>query len=219
MKKTIVWILINSFMFYFTIGNFSIIHAQKKKKVTTAILNLQSKGGVTSNEASTLTDRFRTELVKLNVYTVLERGQMDEILEEQGFNLSGCTSSECAIEAGKMLGVQVMIAGDVGKVGDVLTIDVRMFHVATGKIIKAIQEDHKGSVSGLLAVMKRIARQVAGLKAEKEESSGGFPWLWVGLGVVALGGGAAVLLGGSSSESEPEPTDTSLPNPNWPPSN
>jgi len=219
MKKTIIWVLINSFMFYLVIGNFSMLHAQKKKKITTAILNLQSKGGVTSNEASTLTDRFRTELVKLDVYTVLERGQMDEILEEQGFNLSGCTSSECAIEAGKMLGVQVMIAGDVGKVGNVLTIDVRMFHVATGRIIKAIQEDHKGDVSGLLGVMKKIARQVAGLKAEKEESSGGFPWLWVGLGVVALGGGAAVLLAGGSSDSEPDPPETSLPDPSWPPGN
>ena len=217
MKKTIVWILINSFIFYIMIGNFSLLHAQTKKKVTTAILNLQSKGGVTSNEASTLTDRFRTELVKLDVYTVLERGQMDEILEEQGFSISGCTSSECAIEAGKLLGVQVMIAGDVGKVGNVLTIDVRMFHVATGKILKAIQEDHRGDVAGLLGVMKRLARKVAGMKTEEKESSGGFPWLWVGLGVVALGGGAAVLLAGGASESEPEPTDTSLPDPSWPP--
>jgi TolB-like protein len=218
MKKLINWILIKAFLFYIIIGNFSFLYAQEKQKVTTAVLNLQSKGGVTSNEASTLTDRFRTELVKLGTYTVLERGQMDEILEEQGFSISGCTSSECAIEAGRLLGVQVMIAGDVGKVGDVLTIDVRMFHVATGKILKAIQEDHRGDVSGLLAVMKSVARKVAGLKAEKKES-GGFPWLWVGLGVVVLGGGAAVLLGGSDGESEPEPTDNSLPNPTWPPGN
>lgn len=219
MKKLITWIMIKTFVLYIMIGNISIVYAQQKQKITTAVLNLQSKGGVTSNEASTLTDRFRTELVKLGTYTVLERGQMDEILEEQGFSVSGCTSSECAIEAGKLLGVQVMIAGDVGKVGDVLTIDVRMFHVATGKIIKAIQEDHRGDVSGLLAVMKRIARKVAGLK-EEEDKSGGFPWLWVGLGVVVLGGGAAVLLGGGDGGGdEPEPTDNSLPNPAWPPGN
>lgn len=218
MKKTIVWILIKTFLFYIIVGNLSIIYAQQKKKTTTAVLTFQSKGGVTSNEASTLTDRLRTELVKLGTYTVLERGQMDEILEEQGFSIAGCTSSECAIEAGKLLGVQTMIAGDVGKVGAVLTIDVRMFDVASGRIIKAIQEDHRGDVSGLLAVMKIIARKAAGLKIE-EDKGGSFPWLWVGLGVVALGGGAAVLLGGGSSDSEPETTDNSLPNPAWPPAN
>lgn len=218
MKKTIVWILIKTFLFYIIIGNLTFISAQQKKKTTTAVLTFQSKGGVTSNEASTLTDRLRTELVRLGTYTVLERGQMDEILEEQGFSISGCTSSECAIEAGRLLGVQTMIAGDVGKVGNVLTIDVRMFDVASGKILKAIQEDHKGDVSGLLAVMKVIARKAAGLKVEKDKGSS-FPWLWVGIGVVAIGGGAAVLLGGSSSSDEPEPTNNSLPNPIWPPGN
>lgn len=218
MKKIIVWIMIKSFVLYIMIGNFSIIYAQQKQKTTTAVLTFQSKGGVTSNEASTLTDRLRTEMVKLGVYTVLERGQMNEILDEQGFSASGCTSSECAIEAGRLLGVQMMIAGDVGKVGNVLTIDVRLFDVASGKIIKAIQEDHEGDVSGLLALMKIIARKAAGLKVE-EKSSGGIPWLWVGLGVVVLGGGAAVLLGGSDSKSEPEPTDNSLPDPSWPPGN
>ena len=218
MKKIFSWVLIKTFLFYILVGNFTFINAQGKQKTTTAVLTFQTKGGVTSNEAGTLTDRLRTELVKLGTYTVLERGQMNEILEEQGFNISGCTSSECAIEAGKLLGVQTMIAGDVGKVGEVITIDVRMFDVATGKIIKAIQEDHHGDVSGLLAVMKIIARKAAGLKVE-EESGGGFPWLWVGIGAAVLGGGAAILLGGSSGEENPEPTDNALPNPTWPPGN
>lgn len=217
MKKFIVWILINAFMFYVMIGNFSTIYAQEKKKITIAVLNFQSKGGVKSNEAETLTDRLRTELVGLGVYTVLERGQMDEILQEQGFSISGCTSSECAIEAGKMLGVQMMIAGDVGKIGNVLTFDVRLFDVSSGRIVKAIQEDYQGDVSGLLALMKRIAKRAAGMKVEEESS--GFPWLWVGIGALALGGGAAALLLGGSSSDNPEPTDNSLPDPVWPPAN
>jgi len=216
MKRFIVWILINSFMFYILIGNFAYVHAQQSKKITTAVLTFQSKGGISSNEASTLTDRLRTELVRLDVYTVLERGQMNEILDEQGFNITGCTSSECAVEAGKLLGVQMMIAGDVGKVGNVLTIDVRLFDVASGRIVKAIQEDYSGDVSGLLSVMKNVARKTAGLKTEEESS--GFPWLWVGLGLVVVGGGAAALLLGGGSE-EKEPMDNSLPNPNWPPGN
>ncbi len=218
MKNITTWIMISSFIFYIIIGNLSNSYAQQKQKTTIAVLTFQSKGGISGNEASTLTDRLRTELVKLGTFTILERGQMNEILEEQGFSASGCTSSECAIEAGRLLGVQMMIAGDVGKVGNVLTIDVRLFDVSTGRIVRAIQEDHRGDVSGLLKVMKRIARKAAGLKVD-EDKGGGFPWLWVGLGVVVLGGGAAVLLGGSDTTSDPEPTDNSLPDPSWPPGN
>ena len=214
MKKIIAWILLQSFLLYIISGNITVVYAQKASNNTVAILNMESRGGVSPNEAATLTDRLRTELVNLNVYTVLERGQMNSILDEQGFNISGCTSSECAVEAGRLLGVQQMIAGDVGKVGKVLTIDIRVFDVETGKILKAFQFDHEGDVSELLLLMKRIARSIAGFK---DEETGGFPWLWASVGAaVILGGTAALLLGGGGDNGTP--TASELPNPNWPPS-
>jgi hypothetical protein len=139
---------------------------------------------------------------------------MNAILEEQGFSQSGCVGSECAIEAGRLLGVRLMVTGDVGKIGDVLTIDVRVFDVTTGKIVRAIQEDYRGDVSGLLGVMKRIAQRLAGEK-EVDKKSGGFPWLWVTLGAVVIGGGAALLLAGGDTDDDD--SGTTLPSPVWPP--
>ena len=81
-----------------------------------AILDLEGRG-ISEMEAQTLTDRMRSELVNTGAVTIVERSQMQEILEEQGFQQTGCTSDECAVEVGKLLGVQNMITGSIGKIG------------------------------------------------------------------------------------------------------
>jgi curli biogenesis system outer membrane secretion channel CsgG len=54
------------------------------------------------NESITMTDRLRNELVNSGAFTVIERSKMDEILQEQGLQQTGCTSDECAVEIGKL---------------------------------------------------------------------------------------------------------------------
>jgi hypothetical protein len=85
-----------------------------------------------------------------------------------------------------------------------------MIDVETGKIINAYQFDYRGEASGLLDLIKEVAAKLA-----KVDEEGGFPWLWVGLGALVVGGTAAVLLGGGDTGTPPE--KTSLPNPDWPP--
>ena len=70
---------------------------------TIAVLDME-KEGVSEQEASYLTRRIRHELFLTGQYTLLERAAMEEILTEQGFQLTGCTSSECAVQAGQLHG-------------------------------------------------------------------------------------------------------------------
>lgn len=212
MKKTTSWFLLISFFFYIIVGNTNYVFAQAKSKIPVAILSLETKGGISKSEAGTLTDRLRSELVMLGYYDVIERGRMQSILDEQGFSMTGCVSSECAIEAGKLLGVRLMITGDVGKIGNVLTIDVRMIDVTTGRITKAIQKDYQGNVAGLLGLMKTIAAQLSGVE-EKEKTK--ISWFWVTTGTIAVAGilAAVFLLGGGDGSGD----DGSLPDPVWPP--
>jgi TolB-like protein len=209
MKNTIHIVNLFSFIFYLLFYNIVYLYAQEK--TTIAILNLETREGISKSGAGTLTDRLRTELVNLKKFSVLERAQMYTILQEQGFNQSGCVSTECAVEAGRLLGVQQMVAGEIGKVGNTLTIHVRLFNVETGEIIQAHQVDYEGDADGLLLKMKDVARDISGIE---EESS--FPWLWVSLGVIAAGAGAIVLMqsGGDSQDTE---TMQEMPEPVWPP--
>ena len=131
---------------------------------TIAVLEFEGKG-VSQSETSTLTDRLRDEIFKTGVYNVLERGLMDDVLKEQGFQQSGCVTSECAVEVGNMLGVQQMIGGSIGKVGNMYTVSARIIDVGTGEVLKSANYDLIGGIEELLMNgMNQVASELSGIR-------------------------------------------------------
>ena len=133
-------------------------------KQTVAILDFEGRG-INQMEAATLTDRLMSEMVNTNAVILVERNQMNEILQEQGLQQSGCTSSECAAEVGALLGVQNMVSGSFGKLGNTYTVDAKMFSVETGATIRSSSKTHKGDVDGLLVIIEVVAWELVGLQA------------------------------------------------------
>ncbi|MBL7961029.1 PEGA domain-containing protein [bacterium] len=142
---------------------FCISLSAQEKKTQVAVLEFQTSGGIEKSEVSALSNRFRGILVKTKSFEVIEREKMNEVLKSQDFNMSdACNTAECAVQVGQLLGVEAMIAGDIGKVGDTYTIDLRLIDVQTGKIIQTQTQDFVGKVDGLLGVMQVIANSFAG---------------------------------------------------------
>ena len=131
-------------------------------KETVAILDFEGRG-ISQMEAQTLTDRLMSEMVNTNAVIMVERNQMEEIMQEQGFQQSGCTTSECAAEVGALLGVQNMVSGSFGKLGNSYTIDAKMFSVSTGGTIRSVSKTYKGEVDGLLNIIEIVAWELVGL--------------------------------------------------------
>ena len=136
-------------------------------KITVAVLDFEGRG-ISKLEAATLTDRLSSELANTNAVILVERGQMSEILNEQGFQQSGCTSAECAAEVGALLGVQNMISGAFGKLGKTYTIDAKMFEVATGAAAKTKNTTYTGLVDGLITEIEILAWEMMGLTPPDE---------------------------------------------------
>ncbi len=130
---------------------------------TAAVLDFEGLG-ITKMEAVALTQRLSGELVNTQAIILVERGQMSDILEEQGFQQSGCTSVECAVEVGALLGVQKMITGSFGKIGSSYTIEAKIFSVGTGRTEKAVNKTYKGEVDGLITQVELIAWELMGLE-------------------------------------------------------
>ena len=132
-------------------------------KKSIAVLNLEGYG-ISESDALALTNRLTTELFKTNYFNVVEREKTDEILDEQGFQLSGCTSSECLVEAGKLLNVQLMLGGSVSKVGDYYSIELRIIDVESGAILSVASVDIEGDIGkvlidGIKEAVQKIIRQ------------------------------------------------------------
>ncbi len=199
-------------------------------KPTAAVLDFTGTG-INEMEAITLTQRLASELVQTDALIIVERNQMSEIMDEQGFQQSGCTSAECAAEIGALLGVQKMITGSFGKIGTSYTIDARMFAVESGQTEKTVSKTYKGEVDGLLTQIEIVAWELVGLQApaellaragikppeeskpeaKKEKKSGGgfgkFVRNLLIVGVVAGGGYYAYTQLGGAAEDLPEPPD------------
>lgn len=164
MKNIFLFILVFQILF-----SAQEMFAQSKK--TIAILNLTSEG-VSISEANIITDRLRTELFRTNYFNVLEREKMDDILSEQGFQLSGCMSDECVVEAGKLIGVQQMVAGYIGKIGNLITLNVRIIDVESGQIINTATEDCSCSIDRVLTQsVKNIAFVLSNREIENSKKT------------------------------------------------
>jgi len=134
---------------FFTLILISTLQFYSQTKTTLAVLDLDAKG-LEKTQAEILTNRLRSHVVSLGIYEVVERQKMQEILDEQEFQLSGCTTDACAVEVGQLLGVQKMISGSIGAIGKVYTVELRLLDVETGKIERSATYDFQGELEILL---------------------------------------------------------------------
>ena len=111
---------------------------------------------VSEGDCRALTDRLRTELFNTKYFKVIEREMMEQILVEQGFQQSGCTTNECMVEVGKLIGVEKIIGGSVSKIGNIFSISSRIVNVETGEIENTSVYDHTGNIGQLLTEGMRI---------------------------------------------------------------
>jgi len=131
-----------------------------------AILDLEGRG-VSESETATLSDQLRGQLVNLGAFIVLDRGKMEDILKEQGFQQSGCTITECAVRVGRVLNVQKIVAGSIGKIGKTYAINISMIDVESSRIERSFNRNYQGEIDGLLEILQDIAREIAGRKLYK----------------------------------------------------
>tara|TARA_Y100000590_G_C15639682_1_gene984458 strand:+ start:1 stop:1260 length:1260 start_codon:yes stop_codon:yes gene_type:complete len=143
-------------------GNLKLKRAGKESSRTVAVLDFEGRG-ISTQEAQTLTDRFSTSLASTEKVVMVERGTMNDVLQEQGFEAGECTSDECAAEVGAMLGVNYMISGAIGKIGNAYTIDAKMFAVATGAAESMKSITYTGAVEGLIIEIEILAWDILGL--------------------------------------------------------
>jgi TolB-like protein len=137
---------------------FSFASAQQ----TIAVIEFEGKG-VSQTEASALSDELEIHLSNIGGYIVIERSERGNILEEQGFQQTGCVSSECAVEVGKLLGSQLIVVGSISKVGSTFSVTAKIVDVQTGKITRTANYKYRGIIDDLLLTgMAEVASQLIG---------------------------------------------------------
>ena len=114
-----------------------------------------------------LTESVRRELVMSGKYEVIDRGNMNKILGEQKFQLTGCVAQECIIDAGQLLGVGKIISGTVSIVGKTYYLTLSLISVKTGKIENVAEDTCRCEIDELLGSTKRLAKKLIGEQVEQ----------------------------------------------------
>lgn len=143
---------------------------------TLAVLGFEGLG-ISSAESAALTNRLRTHLMQARVYNVVEREKMQQIISEQDFSLTGCTSDECAVKIGEILGTRYILAGTIMKSARYPNskwfIDARLIDVQTASIVDAYDFDISGDLSNAMREMEKVAKRISGLPMNINNSVSG----------------------------------------------
>lgn len=135
--------------------------AQPIQKTTLAVMDLTCTG-ISSGEATLLTEKLLTALFNTSDLNVIELSKRNEILREQGFQQTGaCDETSCLVEAGKFLSVEKMVGGSAGKIENIWALNIRLIDVETGKVEKAVAKTSRGGIDSVFYHLDAIAREIA----------------------------------------------------------
>jgi TolB-like protein len=119
-------------------------------KELVAVMDLESIGA-TKAQISACSERLREELLQTNRFRLIDRNEMAKVLDEQALQQSGCTSQECMVQVGKVLGVRRLITGRVTKVEDDLwMISGTLLDVESAETLRVSSVQHDGNFRTLL---------------------------------------------------------------------
>lgn len=127
--KVIVFFILCSPLFIFS---------QYAKRI--AVWDLESSN-ISYDKIVTLSNRLRSEMVKTNKFTIIDRSELNKILKEQGIQQTGIVDISTAVRIGKIIGVRYILVGSVNRVGYTKAIDIRMIDVETSVIKKTASLD------------------------------------------------------------------------------
>ncbi|MFI5400583.1 MAG: CsgG/HfaB family protein [SAR324 cluster bacterium] len=101
--------------------------------------------GASPAEVSATTDRLQDLLLRTNKFQLVDRARIDAVLKEQAFQQTGCTSTECAVQVGKVLGVHKLITGKVTKLDEThWVVSAALIDVESAETLRAPSLPYEG---------------------------------------------------------------------------
>lgn len=113
--------------------------------------------------SAVLTGMIATELSERSALTVVERGEVDALIESRQLALSGRLGPEVEVQLGQLLGAQYVVTGSVVFEREQARLDIRLVDVETGEATNAFKEK-VGRDNFLDAVETLAARFTENLK-------------------------------------------------------
>ena len=123
-----------------------------------AVLDFKAGSGISQADVDGISAIFITYFRPAG-YTMVERSQIDKVIDEQGFQRSSMTENQM-VRISQILNVSKVVAGDVNVVMGQYNVDVRVINVETGTVA-ATEGATFASNSSYRTTMQSLAQNLA----------------------------------------------------------
>lgn len=116
---------------------------------------LLGEAGNSVNLGKAVSAMLVTEFSEREGMRVIERANLQDLLDEQRLALTGRVDESSAVEIGRILGAQYVLHGQVTSLGPTLRMDIRAVEVETSEVVAVLKK--MDQTSELLSVVVSIA--------------------------------------------------------------
>jgi len=97
--------------------------------------------GITSNnvnESTFYVNELTIQFVNSKIYTVVERNDVDKVLSEQNFQMSGHVDDDAFVSIGKFIRATVVVTGSITGTGSQKRLIIKAIDVLTSEILSMV---------------------------------------------------------------------------------
>jgi len=137
---------------------------KKNEKMRIVVMDLKPTA-VPEKTAKTVSNMIRNDMINLGSFVVVERAQIDAILNEHALQSTGCTDQACTVEMGRLLSAQKMLVGEISTLGKGMMITVRIVDVEKGVSEYAASEKAESDEvldKAVNAIAKKLVARIEG---------------------------------------------------------
>ncbi len=141
-----------------------------------AVFTFEESNSQAKGLGKTVSEMLITALIQKQKYTMMERTQLEKIMQEQSLSQTGVIDEEAALKVGKLAGLEAIILGSVTRLNRTIEADVRLIDVETAKALGAAYgkvedvEKIRDLANKLAVELGKMASSIQP-KAEKSDST------------------------------------------------
>lgn len=108
------------------------VNSQERQKL--GIISMDTKELIVDNQ--TMANMVHLELEKANVYEVMDKYDVAELVKQKGIDVNSCFGKTCLVKIGETIGADLMLSGSAEKFGNKIIFIFRIIEVKEDRIIK-----------------------------------------------------------------------------------
>jgi len=122
----------------------------------TGVLDFSISTNINDLDSKSVSELVQAEIVHRNAFTVVEREQIERIIEEKKLEMSGLTESEQAQSIGNLLGADKIITGSISKIGNSYFVIIKGINTKNG-VVEYSDENSFISMDNLQKSLQEVA--------------------------------------------------------------